>query len=141
MQSTEWLCEQAAIDLMGGRPALADIQKIHSRDFTPSVSARCIALTAKLEEVLVPSDTLITRVLRVSLAIDLLTVIPEETAETVDAIWREIDAALLTPDPSRFHLAQEFAHFTVSGLTQSDSATDDDRIIHSRGYTFLVARR
>jgi hypothetical protein len=125
---------------MGGRPTLADIQKIHSRDFTPSVTARCIALTAKLEEVLVPSETVSARVMRVSLAVDLLTVIPEETAETVDGIWREIDSALLFPNQARFYHAQEFSHFSISGLSASDSATDEDRIIHSRTYTFIVAR-
>ena len=140
MQSTEWLCEQVAIDLMGGRPALADMEKVHSRDFTHTTEARCIAVTAKTDEVLAPSNSRATQLLRVSLAVDLLTVIPEETAETVDGIWREIDSALLFPDPARFYHAQEFSHFSISGLSASDSATDEDRIIHNRTYTFIVAR-
>jgi hypothetical protein len=140
MQSTEWLCEQVAIDLLTGRPSLEDIQTIHSRDFVVSAEAKCIALTAKTEEVLVPSDDISKRVVRVSLAVDLLTVIPEESEEEVDRIWREVDQALLNPNPAKFFLSHEFSHFTVSGLSASDSATDEDRIIHNRTYTFIVAR-
>lgn len=140
MQSTEWLCEQVAIDLLTGRTALADIQTIHSRDFVVSADAKCIALTAKTEEVLVPSSDPSKQVVRVSLAVDLLTVIPEMSEEDVDKLWREIDSALLYPNPAKFYLGHQFSHFSISGLSQSDSATDEDRIIHNRTYTFIVAR-
>jgi hypothetical protein len=141
MQSTEWLCEQVAIDLLSGIPSLSAIQKIHSRDFVISSDAKCLAVTAKTEEVLVPSENLNQRVLRMSLSVDLLTVIPEENEVAVDKTWKLVDTALLNPNRALFFFAHEFSHFTISGLSASDSATDDDRIIHTRTYTLLVARR
>lgn len=140
-KSTEYLCEEVALNLFNGSSSLTGIQKTHANDRIWSEDVKSIMVKATVEETMAPSNSRAQTMQRVQMEVLLISVIPEGNALNLDTIWRDIEDALLRPSYIYSPALTEFSHFTISGLSSSEVIQDNNRYMHTRKYNFIVARR
>jgi hypothetical protein len=120
---------------------LEGLQKTHAGDRVWTEVAKSLMVKGVVEETLAPSNVIGKRLLRVRLDVVFVTIIPEENAQTLDNMWNDIEEALTNPQNVNSLALHEFSHLSISGLSNSEMIQDDDRYVHTRRYSFIVARR